>query len=272
MTPITGRTRFMAILADPIHHVMTPPLINALCQARGQDAVMVPMHVRAEALAQVVRGLKGIESFDGFIATVPHKTAMPALCDALTDEAAQVGAVNVVRRMSDGRLLGGLLDGTGFVAGLREHGIEPAGLRVYLAGAGGAGSAIAFALAAAGVKSLTISNRNAERARELIARLARVHPALDFAPGSPDPAGHDLVVNGTSLGLRPDDPLPLDASRLHSPQIVAEIIMQPPETALMAAARARGCRVHPGLPMLTSQIALMAAFMRGEASEAGGPS
>jgi shikimate dehydrogenase len=271
MTPITGRTRFMAILADPIHHVMTPPLINALCQGRGQDAVMVPMHVRAEALAQVVQGLRGIESFDGFIATVPHKTAMPALCDALTDEAVQVGAVNVVRRTPDGRLVGGLLDGKGFVAGLREHGIEPAGLRVYIAGAGGAGSAIAFALATAGAKALTIANRNAERARELIARLARVHPALDLALGGPDASGHGLVVNGTSLGLRPDDPLPLDASRLHPSQIVAEIIMQPPETALMAAARARGCRVHPGLPMLTSQIALMAAFMRGETAEAGGP-
>ncbi len=270
MTPITGRTRFMAILADPIHHVMTPPLINALRHSRGEDAVMIPMHVRAEALAQVVQGLRGIESFDGFIATVPHKTAMPALCDILTAEAAQVGAVNVVRRMPDGRLVGGLLDGTGFVAGLREHGIEPAGLRVYLAGAGGAASAIAFALAAAGAKSLTIANRNGGRARELIGRLARVHPALDLAPGGPDPTGHDLVVNGTSLGLRPDDPLPLDASRLRPSQIVAEIIMQPPETALMVAARAHGCRVHPGLPMLTSQIALMAAFMRGDAPGADG--
>ena len=130
----------------------------------------------------------------------------------------------------------------------------------------------AFALAAARVKSITIANRNAERARELIARLARAHPALDLASGGPDPTGLDLVVNGTSLGLSPDDPLPLDASRLHPAQIVAEIIMQPPETSLMAAARARGCRVHPGLPMLTSQIALMAAFMRGESSEVGGPS
>lgn len=264
MTTITGRTRFMAILADPIHQVMAPALINALCRSRGDDAVMVPMHVPAEALAKVVAGLREIRSFDGFIATVPHKTAMPALCDTLTADAAQVGAVNIVRRMPDGRLLGGLLDGIGFVAGLREHGIDPAGLRVYLAGAGGAASAIAFALVAAGAKSLTIANRNRERARELIERLARAHPAAELALGSPDPTGHDLVVNGTSLGLRPDDALPLDTTRLHSSQIVAEIIMQPPETALMSAARAHGCRVHPGLPMLTSQIALMAAFMRGD--------
>ena len=269
MTPITGHTRLLAILADPVHHVQAPQLLNQLFQSRGDDAVMVPMHVRAEALAQVVRGLRAIGSFDGFIATVPHKTAMPALCDELTPVAAQVGAVNVVRRTPDGRLIGGLLDGAGFVAGLQAHGIEPGGLRAYLAGAGGAGSAIAWALAGAGVKRLTIANRNADRARHLIERLASVHPTLELVLGDTDPAGHDLVVNGTSLGMRPEDPLPLDASRLRPEQIVAEIIMQPAETALMAAARARGCRVHAGLPMLTAQIALMAAFLCGEANDAG---
>jgi shikimate dehydrogenase len=270
MTPITGRTRFVGILADPIHHVMTPQLINAWFRARDEDAVMVPMHVRPGTLAQVVQGLRGIASFDGFIATVPHKTAVPALCDELTAEAARVGAVNVVRRTAQGRLVGGLLDGSGFVAGLRAHGIEPAGMRVYLAGAGGAGSAIAWALAAAGVEQLTIANRHPDRARQLIQRLAVAHPELDLALGSADPHGHDLVVNGTSLGLRADDPLPLDVSRLEPCQTVAEIIMQPAETALMVAARARGCRVHAGLPMLESQIALMAAFMRGEPDGGGG--
>jgi shikimate dehydrogenase len=143
-------------------------------------------------------------------------------------------------------------------------------MRVYLAGAGGAGSAIAWALAAAGVEQLTIANRHPDRARQLIQRLAVAHPELDLALGSADPHGHDLVVNGTSLGLRADDPLPLDVSRLEPCQTVAEIIMQPAETALMVAARARGCRVHAGLPMLESQIALMAAFMRGEPDGGGG--
>jgi shikimate dehydrogenase len=270
MTPITGHTRFVAILADPIHHVMTPHLINEWFRAREEDVVMVPMHVHPGALAQVVQCLRGIESFDGFIATVPHKTAMPALCDELTAEAARVGAVNVVRRTAEGRMIGGLLDGSGFVAGLRAHGIEPAGMRVYLAGAGGAGSAIAWSLASVGVQQLTIANRHADRARQLIQRLAAAHPGLDLALGSADPRGHDLVVNGTSLGLRAEDPLPLDAARLEPGQIVAEIIMQPAETALMTAARARECRVHPGLPMLTSQIPLMAEFMRGAAHAPGG--
>ena len=264
MPSITGHTRFVGILADPIHHVMGPRLLNALYDRLGEDRVMVPMHVAADSLATVVQALRHVASFDGFVATVPHKTAVPALCDGLTAAARQAGAANIVRRTANGRLVGGLLDGLGFVAGLRAHGIEPCGLRVYLAGAGGAASAMAWALAEAGVAGLSVANRSPARAAELLERIAAAHPALPLAVAGADPSGHDLVVNGTSLGLRPDDPLPLDAARLDPAQVVAEIIMQPAETALMAAARARGCRVHPGLPMLEAQVELMAAFMRGD--------
>ncbi len=269
MPAISGLTRFVGIVADPIGHVMAPGLLNALYASRGADVVMVPMHVRPEQLGQVVQGLRGIASFDGFVATIPHKTAMPALCDALTPEARQAGAVNIVRRTPEGRMIGGLLDGLGFVAGLRASGIEPRGLGAYVAGAGGAGSAIAWALAAAGVTRLTLANRTAQRAQALAQRIAARHPALQLAVGSADPSGHELVVNGTSLGMQPGDPLPLDATRLEPAQIVAEIIMKPAETALMAAARARGCRVQPGLPMLSAQVALMAEFMGGAASLVG---
>ncbi|MNZ94553.1 Shikimate dehydrogenase [compost metagenome] len=162
-----------------------------------------------------------------------------------------------------------MLDGEGFVSGLRSQGLDPAGRSVYLAGAGGAASAIAFALAGAGVSRLTIANRTADKARQLIDRIARQYPALTLAVGSENPAGHDMVVNGTSLGLRPGDALPLDVGLLEPQQIVAEIIMQPAETSLLLAAQARGCRIHLGAPMLTSQIALMAAFMRGSAPVVG---
>ena len=269
MPSISGLTRFVGILADPIAHVMAPGLLNALYASRGEDVVMVPMHVRPEQLGQVVQGLRGIASFDGFVATVPHKTAVPALCDALTPQARQAGAVNIVRRTPEGRMIGGLLDGLGFVAGLRASGIEPRGLRAYVAGAGGAGSAIAWALAAAGVRRLTLANRTAPRAQALAQRIAGQHPGVEVAAGGADPSGHDLVVNGTSLGMGPGDALPLDAAKLEPSQIVAEIIMKPAETALMAAARARGCRVQPGLPMLSAQVALMAGFMRGDPALVG---
>ena len=138
MMEITGHTQIFGILADPIHHVKTPQGINRLLEARRFDGVMVPIHVGAEGLGAMVDGLRRMNNLGGFVVTVPHKTAMPALCDELTPAAQRIGAVNVVRRTGDGRLVGGMLDGEGFVAGLRSEGIEPAGLATYLAGAGGA--------------------------------------------------------------------------------------------------------------------------------------
>ncbi|KLN52703.1 shikimate dehydrogenase family protein [Variovorax paradoxus] len=267
MTNITGNTRIFGILADPIHHVKTPQGINRLLETSAFDGVMVPIHVRSEDLADMVRGLRRMNNLDGFVVTVPHKTAMPALCDELTPAAARIGAVNVVRRTADGRLVGGMLDGEGFVAGLRSAGIEPAGRSAYLAGAGGAASAIAYALAQSGVARLTVANRTMAKAEELVTRMKEDFPDLAIAVGTGDPSHHDLVVNGTSLGLRDGDALPLDVERLMPEQVVAEIIMQPPETPLLRAAAARGCKVHFGAPMLASQVALMAEFMGGPAAK-----
>jgi shikimate dehydrogenase len=261
MHDITGRTRVFAILADPIHQVKAPQGLNRIMAERGVDGVMVPLHVAAADLATVLAGLRAVQSFGGAIITVPHKTAIVPLLDRVSDAAGLVGAVNAVRREPDGRLVGEILDGAGFVAGLRAAGHEPRGRSAYLAGAGGAANAIAFALAEAGVTRLTVHNRTPARVEDLFARLRRLFPALPLAPGGPDPAGHDLVVNATSLGLRPDDSLPLDPAGLEPDQLVAEIIMQPAETPLLAAAAARGCRTHPGLPMLEGQLALMADFL-----------
>lgn len=261
MSTITGRTKLCAILADPILHVKTPDAINNLLRERGIDGVMVPMHVGPGELASVVAGLRGMRNFAGFIATVPHKSAIPALCDEVSDRARAVGAANVVCRTAEGRLVGDMFDGLGFTEGLRQAGIELAGRSVYLAGAGGAASAIAFALVAAGVSRLTIANRTRARSEALVERLSKQGSGVPITIGDMDPAGHDIVVNGTSLGLHPGDPLPLEVSRLAAHQIVAEIIMDPETTPLLAAARARGCRVQPGWPMLACQLGMMADFM-----------
>ena len=254
MNQITGATRVYAILADPIRHVKTPQGINSLFQQAGVDAVMVPVHVAPTGLRKFIEGLREMQNFDGCVVTVPHKTAVISLCDALTPEAKHIG---------------GMLDGEGFVAGLRSQAHEPKGLSVYLAGAGGAASAIAFALARAGVAKLTISNRSATKVEQLANRLQSLYPQLPVFIGSDDPRGHDLVVNATSLGLKDTDPLPLNTKLLQSTQLVAEIIMQPVQTALLSAALEKGCLVHYGAPMLSAQIGLMAAFMRGDRNMVG---
>jgi shikimate dehydrogenase len=261
MTEITGNTKIYFIVADPIHQVKTPQLINQLLAARALDGVMIPTHVSPARLADFVSGLKGVQNLGGVVVTVPHKTAMVQLCDALTPAAQAVGAVNVVRREADGRLVGDILDGKGFVTGLATKGIAVKGLSAYLAGAGGAASAIAFGLLEAGVSRLTIYNRTTSKVQEMIARLQELFPDATLAAGSDNPAGHDLVVNATSLGMVPNDPLPFNVAHLTPDQLVAEIIMKPELTPLLEAAQKNACRIHYGLPMLQSQIELMAKFM-----------
>ena len=257
---ITGRTKLFAIIGDPVRQVKTPEVINALLRERGFDGVMVAIHVAPDALSAVLHGMKHMQNLGGLIITVPHKTQAIALCDDVTTRAQLVGAVNCIRREPSGALTGTIFDGTGFIEGLRGHGIEPRGMATFIVGAGGAANAIAFALAEVGVLRISIVNRTAKKADDLAARLRARYPALQIDTQMAVPTGHDLVINTTSLGLSPGDPLPIDPALLEPSQIIAEIIMQPELTPLLVAAGVRGCRVHPGRPMLDAQIDLMAAY------------
>ncbi|NBS02044.1 MAG: hypothetical protein EBS72_07850, partial [Rhizobiales bacterium] len=164
-------------------------MINAVADERGVDGVMIPFHVAPADLPALVKGLKGMKSLGGFVVTVPHKGAIVDLLDEVSPSARLIGAANCVRREADGRLVGEMLDGVGFVTGLRQAGIEPKGLSAYLAGAGGAANAIAFALIEAGVTRLTIANRTREKVDDLIARLSSIYPDADLRIGGPGARG-----------------------------------------------------------------------------------
>lgn len=261
MKEITGETRLFGILADPIHHVKTPQRMNEHFARAGYDGVLVPFHARADRLASVVDGLKRLENLVGLIVTVPHKTAILGLCDDASEVTRKIGAANIVRREADGRLTAHMLDGEGFVRGLKSCGHDVKDKTAYMAGAGGAANAIAFALVQYGVSSLTIANRTTAKAEDLKQRILDLYPQAQINIGTPDPSGHDIVVNATSLGLKEGDALPMDVAALMPDQLVCEIIMQPKETALLLAAQERGCTVHYGAPMLASQIELMAEFL-----------
>jgi shikimate dehydrogenase len=261
MIDVSGKTKLYGIVADPIGQVKAPEMMRKVFEQRGIDGVLMPMHVAPKDLPAFTQALRGIQNFGGMVVTVPHKTTIGVLCDEMTAAARTVGAVNIVRRDPDGRLFGDILDGRGFVAGLRLHGIEPKGKKILLAGAGGAANAIAFALAEAGATQLAVYNRSADKVRAMFARLGPVYPQIELLLGSRDPQGYDLIVNATSLGMASADQLPLDAHLLKSEQTVAEIIMAPALTPLLAAAQAKGCRIQYGAPMLACQIELMADFM-----------
>ena len=261
MIEITGSTRIYGIVADPVAQVKTPQTMRKVFDRRGTDGVLVPMHVPPAGLRDLVQALRSVKNFGGMVVTVPHKTSMVGLCDAVTPEARAVGAVNIVRRESDGTFAGDILDGKGFVEGLSQNGFKLEGLTVLLCGAGGAARAIAFALAQAGIRKLSIHNRTQAAAQQILHGVKTLYPAVETGLGSEDPSGFDLVVNATSLGMRAEDPLPLDASRLVPTQVVAEIIMTPKLTRLLERAQAKGCRIQYGLPMLECQIEMMADFM-----------
>jgi shikimate dehydrogenase len=261
---ITGNTKLFGIVADPIAQVRTPESLNAYFKQEGLDAVLVPMHVSPEGLPAMFEAFRRMRNLGGFIATVPHKTDALDLCDEVTESARAIGAVNTVRREADGRLVGDMFDGRGFVEGLTSEGHDLAGRSVLLVGAGGAAAAIAHALAQAGVGRLSIANRTHAKAQAMADRVSASLPGaiVDAVPA--DPRGYDIVVNATSLGMKEGDDLPLDVSRLSPSNLVAEIIMKPEMTALLYEAQSRGCRIHQGCHMLDHQVRLMGRFMTGQ--------
>lgn len=261
---ITGNTRLLGIVADPIGQVRTPQVLNAWLESEGIDAVLVPMHVGAEGLEALFQSFRHMRNLDGFVVTVPHKTEAVRLCDEVSDAARAMGAANTFRREPDGRLVGDMFDGLGFVEGLKAEGNDPAGKSVLLVGAGGAAAAIAYALTQAGIARLTIANRTHAKAEEMAQRLRAGQSGAVVDAGPADPRGYDIVVNATSLGMKDSDALPLDSSLLSPSTLVAEIIMKPEMTALLTAAQQRGCRIHLGRHMLDQQVNLIGRFITGK--------
>lgn len=185
---------------------------------------------------------------------------MLALVDELHPTARQVGAINVIRCETDGRWVGAVFDGLGCVLGMQWEGYHPANKNVLLVGAGGAGRAIAFAVASAGARSLTISDVDEHRAEDLAKSVADETGCITHS-GPPDPHGYEIVINATPLGMNKNDPMPVDPERLEPGTLVVDIINSPESTPLCDAARKRGCRTQDGAPMHKGQALLALRFL-----------
>jgi shikimate dehydrogenase len=251
---ISGTTRLVGLIADPIRQVRTPQRFNAIFAERGVDAVAIGLHWTESGLEDGWRGLARLENLAGFVVSIPHKPSAARLCDALGPTASLARTVNAVRREATGRLVGETFDGEGFVAGLRGEGFEPAGREVLLIGSGGAGASIAFALALAGIARLTIVNRTVAKAEALAEKLGQAFPRLAISAAPAPARGADLIVNATSIGLAPDDPLPFAPELIASSTCVAEALIAAGTSALGREAAARGARYLDGKPMLNGQL------------------
>lgn len=251
---ISGKTRIMFILADPVAHIRGSVVLTRELRAMGHDIAISPLQVKPADLAQTIAAIRNFHNVAGFGVTIPHKIAVAGLIDELLPQAKLVGSVNFVRRDPDGRLIGDNLDGIGFVDGAEQSGITFKGKRVLQLGAGGAGRSIAFSIAASGARALGIANRTVEKAADLARAVKAAYPACDIFPAPGNATGFDAVVNTTAIGMKPDDPLPVDIDSLDGAMSVSEIIMSPETTPLLHAAQAKGCKVSFGKTMLENQV------------------
>lgn len=260
---VNGATRILGIIGDPIAQARTPAMANEVLKTRAKlgQYVLIPMHVTDEHLIDFISSLRAIKNFDGAVVTMPHKVSIASLLDNLEPVALLLGAVNVIRKNADSTLTGTILDGEGFVAGLRAEGCSIEGKVCVLHGAGGAASAIAYSLAQQGCHSLYIVNRTKSKAETLSTKLRAEFPGTSVYSELPENMPVDIAINATSLGMKPGDRLPMTTSQIGQADLVAECIIAPQVTELLKVAESRGCKVHTGVPMLTAQIGLMLDFM-----------
>lgn len=256
VSAVAATQALAAVIGSPVSHSLSPALHNAAFRAVGLPWVFVSWEVpegyAPEALASMERfGVAGLS------VTMPHKSAVAEAVDSLAEEAETLGAVNCVVREtgSDGvtELVGHNTDGYGFLACLREDaGFDPADAACLILGAGGAARASVLALADAGASRIAVANRTPERA-EKSAALAGDRGEVVSA----DAAGEfDLVINATPLGMGEfKGEIPVSPMLLHPGQTVLDLIYDPPETPLLAQARAKGIRACNGLGMLIHQAA-----------------
>jgi shikimate dehydrogenase len=212
------------------------------------------MGVKPEEYREFFPLLFKMSNIHGALITMPHKVTTMELVDELTPTAVVAGAANAVLVREDGSLLGDQFDGEGFVRGVLRKGFDLAGKRALVVGNGGVGSPIAASLAAAGVGAMGLFDPNDAASQALGERLVAAYPDLEIATGSKDPDGYDLVVNATPLGMKDDDPLPMDVDRIAPTTFVGEVVMKQEITPFLQAALDKGCQVQVGKDMLFEQI------------------
>ena len=264
--PLTGRTSLYAILGDPIAQVGSPLLFNTAFRNRGWPAVLVPMHVLATDLSSTLNGLRGIRNLRGLILTTPHKKAALEFVDSLGAEAQLTGSINAIRCQSDGLWHGDNFDGLGCLRGLEMAGHSVSGRRVLIVGTGGAGSAVAAAIAREGPASLHLHDADVDRANSLCASLGAAFENVSIVVTPPDPKDSDIVINCTPLGMEGKHGIAVDTEGLTSGMLVADLVVEPELTELLRIAASRGCTVHAGRRTLEGQVDALCTFFEGVSS------
>ncbi|MBD3181119.1 shikimate dehydrogenase [Candidatus Poribacteria bacterium] len=258
---ITGHTKIVGVIGDPVEHSRSPQMQNAAFREMGLDYIYVPFHVLPENLAEAVEGFKATK-VRGINVTLPHKKNMLPLMDSISREAELIGAVNTLV-FDDGQVSGHNTDARGFVASLQEEGIEELkGKNVVVLGAGGAARAVVVGLALQAVDEIIIANRTTEKAVQLAKDMSSGTGVSMKGISIKDPnlpeymAKSDLLVSTITAGMDPSIPLVIDEEWFHDDLVVCDIVYTPPETNLLKAAAKRGLKTVGGMGMLVHQGAI----------------
>jgi shikimate dehydrogenase len=262
------RELLYGIFGGSVGHSLSPAMHNAAFAAIRFPGRYLAFDVAPERLHDAVYAIPAL-GICGVNVTIPHKERVGSMLDGVNEKAARIGAVNTIE-IAAGRRIGHNTDGEGFLRSLREGGVEPAGMRVILIGAGGAALGVAFALLDAGVSEMIVLARSPDRVQSFLDRIRTAFPNAKISPAPmnpiPPPIALDagLLINATPLGLRPDDPLPYPVDRLESAMVVADLVYRPYETPLLIAAKRRGMKTVPGIGMLLHQGALAFEIWTGQ--------
>ncbi|MFZ5989577.1 MAG: shikimate dehydrogenase [Bacillota bacterium] len=257
---VTGKTRLLGLIGNPVEHSISPALHNSLSSLLGLDVVYIPLKVEKKDLDTVVKALKALD-FIGFNVTIPYKRDIMKYIDDNTKEAILMGAVNTVKKI-DGRLYGYNTDAEGFLRSFKEEsGVGFKGKKVVLIGAGGVARSIAVKVAAEGVEKISLVNRTTERSIELAEvvneNIKEVVQVYNFEDKTFKMAFEesDIIINTTSLGMYPDtNETPIKNSKyFNSNQIVYDVVYNPAKTKFLSDAEKRGCKVINGMGMLFYQ-------------------
>lgn len=252
----------LAVIGHPVAHSASPQMHQPALDAAGMDARYIRLEVEPGQVAEAFSRMRSL-GFSGCNVTVPHKLEAMAHCE-VAPAARALGAVNTIR-FDPAVTRGFNTDGPGFARAIEDDfGVPLASLKVAIVGVGGgAGQAIATQCCLLGVTRLVVVNRTAAKLGPLVERLQMINPLteiLALAFDDPSLAEHclacNLIVNTSSVGLKPGDPSILATDCLERGHLVYDTIYQPPITPLLATANSLGCRTANGLSMLIHQGAL----------------
>ena len=257
---ISGKTKVCAIIGDPVEHSLSPVMHNAAFKELGLNLVYMAFTVTTKELKTAIMGARSL-GLTGLNVTMPHKNAVMNYIDEVDATVKGIGAVNTILS-NHGKLIGYNTDGNGAMIALQENGVDPEGKRLVLLGAGGAAKAIAYH-AALDVDELVILNRSPERAMKLVEALPKSFRKkvksgrLSFTVLKEELKEADVLINATSMGMRPNDDIsPVPSSLLRCDLCVMDIIYNPLETRLVTDAKSLGAKVVSGLEMLIYQGAV----------------